>query len=147
MNNVTMTMSGCDENYSVYDRMYCGIVSGNTTGDKNERINLNIIRLLYGVGISITSVGFHYFYTAIKICMQDTLAPTNAQKNIYMVISEHYNVSYRSVERAMRVAFTEDVSGRATQIFEKELRIVSFNKNEEMTPMEFISLAALIVSA
>lgn len=122
-------------------------VTDDGTKDKNEEKNLKIIRYLYGVGIQMTSVGFHYFYTAIQLCMYDRLACTNAQKNIYMVIADQYNVSHKSVERAMRVSFTSDVALHAMQLFEKEMRIFSFNKNEEMTPLEFITLAALVAGS
>ncbi|MBQ8165311.1 MAG: hypothetical protein IJZ94_05810 [Clostridia bacterium] len=116
------------------------------TKDKTENKNIQIMRLLYGVGVHITSIGFYYFYDAIHICMNDVLAVTNAQKNIYMVIAERYNVSYKSVERAMRVAFTEAVSMRAVQLFKNEMQIFSDGKGDEMTSIEFICLAAFAVS-
>jgi len=147
MKNGSLTVCDCEGNYRRYGRTCYDTVNRNGTEDEREEENLRIIRLLYGVGIPITSIAFHYFYTAVQICTHDVLAPTNAQKNIYMVISEHYNVSHRSVERAMRAAFTEEVSLRAKNLFEKELRIFSFNQCDEVTPMEFISLVALVMSA
>lgn len=130
-----------------YSRSFGWAVTDSTTEDKNEEKNFKIIRYLYGVGIQITSIGFHYFYTAIQICMSDRLACTNAQKNIYMVIAERYNVSHKSVERAMRVAFTDEAALRAMQLFGKEMRIFSLNATEEMTPLEFIMLVSLAVDS
>lgn len=147
MKDGTITVTGCDRVRGMYDITYNGTVTEGYTKDKDEYRNLKIIRLLYGVGIQVTSIGFYYFYAAIQICMEDRLASTNAQKNIYMVIAEHYNVSYKSVERAIRVAFPESVSMRASRLFENEMKIFTFQKNDEITPLEFISLAALVVSA
>lgn len=145
MRNGTITVPGCDDIYNRYGAIGCRTVTTQSTKEKNVGENLRIIRLLYGIGISITSVGFHYFYTAILICMNDALATTNAQKNIYMVIAEHYNVSHKSVERAMRTAFNEEVSESAMRLFERETKIVSFGKDEELTPLQFISLVALMM--
>ena len=121
------------------------VTTQNTKENVNEQ-NLRIMQLLYGVGIRITSVGFHYFYAAILICMKDMLATTNAHKNIYMVIADNYKVSAESVERAMRNAFNGVVAERAVQIFQNEMRLLAFNKCEELTLTEFIGIAALIIA-
>lgn len=118
----------------------------NKTKDKNDNRNIEIIRLLYSVGMNVTSVGFYYFYDAIHICLDDVLAATNAQKNIYMVLAEKYCVNYKSIERAMRIAFTDAVSVKADEMFKTEMHICSMNQCEIMNALEFVCLAALAVS-
>ena len=63
-----------------------------------------------------------------------------------MVIADNYKVSSESVERAMRNAFNDTVSERALQIFQNEMRILSFDKSEELTLTEFIGIAAWIIA-
>ena len=116
------------------------------TKEKIENKNIEIIRLLYCVGLHVTSIGFYYFYDAIHICIKDVLAATNAQKNIYMVLADKYGVSHKSIERAMRIVFTDAVSMRATQLFEHEMHICQNIKGDSMNAMEFICLAALRVA-
>ncbi len=107
-----------------------------------DRNRFKIIKFLYSVGIPITSIGFYYFIDAIDICINDTLAVTNAQKNIYMVIADEHCVTYKSVERAMRSVFTEAVSLRASRLFENILDVSSERKGESMSLIEFVCLVA-----
>lgn len=146
MENGTVTMSGRIGLGYKCESAYGTVVTTQNTKENDNEQNLRIMRLLYGVGIRITSIGFHYFYAAILICMKDMMATTNAHKNIYMVIADNYKVSSESVERAMRNAFNDTVSERALQIFQNEMRILSFDKSEELTLTEFIGIAAWIIA-
>ena len=140
-------MMSCGTGYGINRENPCGMffTTRNTKENEAEQ-NLRITRLLYSVGIRITSIGFHYFCAAILICMKDMLATTNAHKNIYMVIADNYKVSAESVERAMRNAYSDTVAERAIQMFQNEMRIISLNKSEELTLTEFIGIAALILA-
>ena len=130
----------------VFESVLVNMGQGKTSEEQeNEMLNLKITKVLYSAGIPITSIGFYYFKDAIRLCINDSLAATNAHKNIYMVIADKYCVTYKSVERAMRAAFTDEIAGRASYFFKKVLNIFSPEKECSVSLLEFICLVALSI--
>lgn len=57
-----------------------------------------IINKLLDLNFNITSKGFNYWIDAIKINIKDK----NKMQSIYYIIAKKYNITWTSVERAMR---------------------------------------------
>lgn len=102
-----------------------------------QNLNQRIQRELHLIGISPKAVGFRYLTDAIRLTMQKGTA------NIYCILSEKYNKSKESIERAMQNAINRTWQTSNTEELSKYYTARIRSDRGVPTLMEFIHYYAI----
>ena len=97
-----------------------------------------ISKLLLKLQFNVTSIGFYYWITAIRLYRKNYYKYDNTIEKVYNDVAEIHNTTRTRVERAMRTA-----KATATEQIQKQFNY--YNKLTNKTVLELLTRSALFI--
>lgn len=97
-----------------------------------------ITKLLLKLQFNVSSIGFHYWETAIMLYRKKYYEYNNTIEQVYHDVAKIYNTTRTRVERAMRTA-----KATATEQIQKQFNY--YNKLTNKTVLELLTRNALFI--